>query len=347
MEPVTHALTSLVVARAAQKRLPRYGTAMLVAAGVAPDLDYASYLGGASSFLRFDRTLLHSLPSSILLACAIAGAFCVFARNRDEVHGGADVSGAEKLRFAAAFIVCAIGVAGHLLLDLVSGVGVQLLWPFRTRWAAFDLLTELDPWILILLGAGLLLPMLLRLVGEEIGERKKRGGGQRGAIATLVLLLVYIGTRGLLHSRAVELLDSHDYHGRAPFAVGAFPASSTPLVWRGVVSTDNTIELVEVPLGPGTDFDSERSVTHYKPEESSALEAGEHAAATRRFLEYARFPLATVVRAEAGYRFELRDARFEENDGSPANILVRVEIREENQALRIASEEFLFARSRN
>ena len=75
MEPVTHALTSLALARVGQRRLPRFGTAMLVVAGVAPDLDYASYLGGASSFLRYDRTLLHSLLSSFVLAIALAAAF--------------------------------------------------------------------------------------------------------------------------------------------------------------------------------------------------------------------------------------------------------------------------------
>ena len=75
MEPVTHALTSLALARVGQRRLPRFGTAMLVVAGVAPDLDYASYLGGAGSFLRYDRTVLHSLLSSFVLAIALAAGF--------------------------------------------------------------------------------------------------------------------------------------------------------------------------------------------------------------------------------------------------------------------------------
>ena len=340
MEPVTHALTSLALARAGKKQLPRFGTAMLIVAGIAPDLDYASYLGGARAFLRFDRTVLHSLVSSSALAVALAGAFYVFANRRDQRPTETNVSPGPSLRFAPALIVCAIGIGAHLLLDLASGVGVQLLWPFRVRWFALDLLREFDLWILIFLAAGLLLPMLTGLVSEEIGERRNAGRGKGSAIAALALLLVYVGARELLHERVVDLLRSRDYHGRAPLAVGAFPSSTSPLEWRGVASTDNTIEEIDVSLAAGREFDTDRSVTQYKPEDSAALQAGQQTAAAQLFLKYARFPLASVVRLGDAYRFELRDERFERNDGSPANILVQIEIRDD---YRIGSEQFLFA----
>lgn len=344
MEPVTHVLTSLALARAGQKHLPKHGMAMLLVAGVAPDLDFASYLGGAGSFLRLNRALLHSLPCSIVLACAIAGAFCFFEPRRDPERDESGPSVGARLGFGTAFTVCSVGIAGHLLLDLASGAGVELLWPLRTHWFAFDLLAEVDPWILILLGAGLLLPMLLRLVGEEIGERKKRVGGQRGAAVTLIVLLAYMAARGYLHSRALDLVESRDYRGRIPLRAGAFPESSLPLEWRGVVSTDNTIEEVPVSLAPSAEFDPERSATEYKPEDSPALETGQRTATAQRFLSYARFPLASVVQLEEGYRFELRDARFPTGDGSAANIVVLVEMRGN---LQITSERFQFASSRN
>jgi membrane-bound metal-dependent hydrolase YbcI (DUF457 family) len=343
VEPVTHALTSLALARAGQRRLPRFGTAMLVVAGVAPDLDYASYLGGAGSFLRYDRTLLHSLLSSFVLAIVLAAAFYFVALRRDKKASGLEDSRAPTLTFGAAFIVCAIGVAAHLLLDVASGVGVQLLWPFRVRWFALDLLRDFDLWILMLLVAGLLLPMLIRLVNEEISERKKRASGGGSAIAAFVLILAYVGARGALHSRAVDLLESHDYHGRVALAAGAFPESTSPLEWRGVVSTDNTIEELGVPFGVRREFDPEHSATQYKPDDSPALEAGEQTAAAQRFLKYARFPLASVVRTGNGYQFELRDARFAMDDASPWNILVRVRIGED---MRILERGFLFASRR-
>ena len=343
MEPVTHALTSLALARAAQKRLPRFGTAMLVAAGVAPDLDYVSYLGGAGSFLRYDRTLLHSLLSSFVVASVTAGAFYFFAASGDRPSSKSDCSSLPRLNFGMAFIVCATGIAAHLLLDLVSGVGVRLLWPFRTKWFALDLLHEFDIWILVCLAVGLLLPMLISLVSEEIGEPKTSGRGRGSAIVALALLLVYVGARGLLHSRAIELLESHDYHGRVALAVGALPDSASPLEWRGVVSTDNTIEQVNVPFGFGREFDPEHSVTQYKPDDSPALQAGQRTAAAQEVLKYARFPLASVVRTGDGYRFDLRDARFAESDSSPANIFVRADI---NGNMQILKQQFLFESQR-
>jgi membrane-bound metal-dependent hydrolase YbcI (DUF457 family) len=343
VEPVTHALTSLALARVGQKRLPRFGTTMLIVAGVAPDLDYASYLGGAGSFLRYGRTLLHSLLSSFALAIALAAAFYFVALHRDKKTSELDDSRLPKLTFGAAFLVCAIGIAAHLLLDLVSGVGVQLLWPIRVRWFAFDLLRELDIWILLFLVVGLLFPMLIGLVSEEIGERRKRTSGGGSAIAVLVLILAYVGARGALHSRAVDLLESHDYHGRVALAAGAFPESTSPLEWRGVVSTDNTVEELGVPFEVGHEFDPEHSATQYKPDDSPALEAGQQTTAAQRFLKYARFPLASVVRTGNGYQFELRDARFATDDARSWNIMVRVRIDED---MRILEQGFLFASRR-
>ncbi len=343
MEPVTHALTSLALARVGQRRLPRFGTAMLVVAGIAPDLDYASYFGGASSFLRYDRALLHSVLSSFVLAIALAAAFYFVALHRDKKTSGLEDSRAPRLTFGMASLVCAIGIAAHSLLDLVSGVGVQLLWPFRARWFAFDLLRDFDIWILMLLLTGLLLPMLIGLVSEEIGERKKRTSGGGSAIAALALILAYVGARGALHSSAVDLLESHDYHGRVALAVGAFPESTSPLEWRGVVSTDNTIEELGVSFGVGREFDPEHSATQYKPDDSPVLEAGEQTATAQRFLKYARFPLASVVRTGNGYQFELRDGRFAADDASAWNILVRVRIGED---MRILEQGFQFASRR-
>jgi membrane-bound metal-dependent hydrolase YbcI (DUF457 family) len=343
VEPVTHALTSLALARVGQRRLPRFGTAMLVVAGVAPDLDYASYLGGAGSFLRYDRTLLHSLLSSFVLAIALAVAFYFVALHRDKKTSELEDSRAPKLTFGAAFLVGAIGLAAHLLLDVVSSVGVRLLWPFRARWFAFDLLRDFDIGILMFLVVGLLIPILIGLVSEEIGERKKRASGGGSAIAALVLILAYTGARGILHSRAVDLLESHDYHGRVALAVGAFPESTSPLEWRGVVSTDNTFEEIGVPFGLEREFDPEHSATQYKPHESQVLQAGQQAASAQRFLKYARFPIASVVRTGNGYQFELRDARFAGDDSSPWNILVRVRIGED---MRILEQGFLFASRR-
>lgn len=316
---------------------------MLVISGVAADLDYASYFGGPAVFLRFHRTLLDSLLGSALIACLVAVAFFVVQKIRNRnfrtEHSG---SIRPKFTFRLALIVCAVGAASHIVLDLVSGIGVQLFWPFRAGWLGWDLSTNLDPWILILLAAALLLPELLRLISEEIGERKTTSGGQRSAFIALVILVLYIGARANLRGKAISLLESREYHGRPDVQAGAFPLASTPFSWRGVVATDTTVDELQISLLPGSEFDPDRTLTQYKPEPSDVLDAGQRTQAAKTFLAYARFPFASVERVEEGYRFELRDLRFPRSDSSPANIIVRVDF---NSRFQVQREELRYASS--
>jgi membrane-bound metal-dependent hydrolase YbcI (DUF457 family) len=315
---------------------------MLIVSGLAPDLDYASYFGGPAAFIEFHRTVLHSLAGSAAMACAIAAAFRVLDRKIPQRKLSRRKTFA-PLGFGVALAVCAIGAAGHGLLDVASGAGVQLLWPFRTHWSSLDLTTDLDPWILFLLIAGLLFPLLLKLVSEEVGERKKGSGGV-GAVVVLLLLALYFGERARLHGEAIDLLVSREYHGRVALSASAFPESSAPFRWRGVVVTDNTIEEMPVRLGPGEEFDSNNSETYYKPEDSPALEIGQKTASAMKFLTYASVPLASVHRREAGYRFEVHDLRFAPDDYEPANVFVRVDF---DSSLQISNQEFDFASSPN
>lgn len=339
MEILTHALVSLMLARAGRKLLPRYGIAMLVVSGVAADLDFLSYIGGPSAYLQFHRGVLHSFAGSVVLVCALAAGFWAIDRRLGAKSVGSKLP---PLSFLAAVVVCAVGVVVHVVLDLTSGIGVRLLFPFRPGWTAWNLLGNLDPWILVLLALGLLLPEVFRLVSEEIGERGKGPRGQRAAVVTLLLLLIYMGARAGLHSRAVNELNSREYRGAAPLDVGAFPSALSPFAWRGLVATDNTIAVMEISLVPGAGFDPDRAVAHYKPEDSAALEAAQNTFAAKTFLRYARFPLAGLERGDEGYRFTLRDLRFAPGDGSADNIIVRVEL---SADLRVTRQEFRYANS--
>jgi inner membrane protein len=339
VEILTHALVSLMLARAGQKLLPRYGTAMLVVSGVAADLDFLSYIGGPSAYLQFHRGVLHSVAGSVVLVCALAAEFWAIDRRVGVKNVGSKLP---PLSFLAAVVVCAVGVAVHVVLDLASGIGVRLLWPFRPGWTAWNLLGNLDPWVLALLVLGLLLPEVFRLVSEEIGERGKGPRGQRAAVVTLLLLLIYVGARAGMHSRAVNELNSREYRGAAPLDAGAFPSALSPFAWRGLVATDNTIEVMEISLVPGAGFDPDRAVAHYKPEDSAALEAAQNTFAARTFLRYARFPVAGLEREDVGYRFTLRDLRFAPGDGGADNINVRVEL---SADLRVTRQEFRYAKS--
>jgi membrane-bound metal-dependent hydrolase YbcI (DUF457 family) len=340
MEIVTHALTSLALARAARTRLPRYGTAMLMVGGVAPDLDSAAYFAGPVPYLKFHRAVLHSVAGGLVLCCCIAAAFYFWDRRRAARDSSAE---SQRLGFFAALVVCLVGAGAHVLLDLASGIGVRLWWPFRGGWVAWDLLANFDVFILALLVVGLLLPHFLRMVSEEIGEERHGVAGGVGAAITLLLLAGYVGGRGFLHARAVDLLLSRDYHGEPPQRAGAFASASTPFEWRGVVATASTVEELQLSMLPGPPFDPDQAVAHYKPQDSGAITAAQNTDDGKLFLSYARFPLAALEPRDDGFEVELRDLQFPADEHSADNVMVDVRV-DGNSRVREESLRYAHAR---
>jgi membrane-bound metal-dependent hydrolase YbcI (DUF457 family) len=327
VDPFTHALASLTLARAIQIHLPRRGYAMLLLAGVAPDLDWLSYLFGPAVYLRLHQSLLHSFVGAAIVVCSLGIVFVALDRRLLRRMNMTDVA---PLGLVPAAAVCALGVALHLVLDAATDIGFQPLWPFRVHWIALDWLPRFEIWVVLILAVALLVPELIHMVSEEIGERlRPRRGITAGAIGLAVLLL-YMSARGVLHNRANALLDSREYQGFAPLAVGAFPTTS-PLTWRGVVSTEFAMDEVDVPFMPGEVFDPERAVPHAKPDEAAVLDLASSASAARAFLAFARFPLASVDVTDIGARVRFRDLRFEYNDKSLDNLAVEVVVTSNGQ----------------
>lgn len=329
MDPVSHALTAAALDRAGLGRISRSAMAILIVSGTAADLDLLSYFFGANAYFHYHYALLHSILGSAVLAIVITLLFCVFDRPAKRA----------PLRFPRVFLLCIIGASVHVLLDWFGAEGVQLLSPFRVSWFSRDWLPEIDPWILALLLIGFFLPTLFRLVTEEIAGRKKKQAASTGTVIALALVAVYIAGRGVLHRTAVRILMEHDYHGAAPLVSGAFPDSTSPFSWRGVVATANTIEVVNAQVGPGDTFDAMSSLTHYKPAGSPQLDAAHRALLAAQFLRYAQFPLADVQSTPAGSTVTLHDLRFDQDSSAAANMSAVIEL---DGALRLRDERIEF-----
>jgi membrane-bound metal-dependent hydrolase YbcI (DUF457 family) len=339
LEPFTHAFTSIALSQTARARLPRFGMLMLVAGGVAPDIDDISYLISPGAFFRLHRAALHSILGGLVLACVLAYIFVDIDKKIPFTHP--QKKKPAPLTFWIALLFCGIGVAGHILLDLLSTVGVALFWPFYGRFYGTDLVVNLDFWMLSILVLGLLLPLLIRLVNEEIGARKKkREGISVAAVVTFALLAAYLGGRAELRARAVHLLLYRDYFGREADAAHAYPTLTSPFVWRGVVETDDTMEVITVPVLQGDEFESDRSLSFFKPPASPELKAAQATASAKRFMLYARDPFATSDRREDDFRVEIRDLRFASDDRSPENLVMRVQF---NSLLKERYEKFIYA----
>ena len=300
MEPVTHAVASLALGRAGLGRVTRLAAPMLLISGLLADADWISHLLGATAFLRWHRTATHSLLGTAAISATVAAGFWLWGRR--------DAEASRRVAYPRALAVCACGAGMHLLLDLMNDAGVKLLWPFQQRWITWDLAREVDPALLAILLAGLLLPTLLNLVSEEIGARGHKRPGQRGAIVALALAAAYLGLRAMEHQRAVALLASRVYRQEAPLRAGAFPTVS-PFLWRGVVETETAIHEVDVSLMPGAEFDPRAARSQFKPDNSQALQRSAASEAAREFLAFARFPLARVQPAPDGFEVRIRDLR--------------------------------------
>jgi len=342
MEPVTQALASIALSRTGLNRIAPRATPILVAAALAPDLDLLTAIGGAGSYLRFHRTLFHSLAGAFVVALVLA-AIATMVIRRFNLSGEFASASIRSLFFHIAAL-CLCGAALHLILDLCDADGLRLLWPFRQSWQGWYLAPNLDPIILIVLIASLALPALFKLVSEEIGERKKKNPiPRRWAIAAFAILAIYLGARATLHSQAIDLLQSAIYRGEVPLAAGAYPDSVSPFDWRGIAATDNTLQEIEVHVGSGEKFDPERAIAHYKPAQPQVLAAAEKAAAIRAFVDYARFPIAGVQQTEGGgWQVELRDLRIPANSTSWENLEAEVDL---DAATQLRNEEIRFAHS--
>jgi hypothetical protein len=213
----------------------------------------------------------------------------------------------------------------HIAMDGCQSEGVELLWPFSPRRFALDWLTNVDLWILGILLAGILLPALSRLVTEEIGAKSKGPRGKVGASLALAGTLLYIVLRFVMHGNALATLESRTYRGESPRQAAAFPESSSPFRWHGIVETASALHDVEIEVGPAASFDPDSAITSYKPEPSHALDAARDTPAARRFLQAARFPKATVEKTPDGFRILLRAFPYSRSASSGLRVHALIE----------------------
>jgi membrane-bound metal-dependent hydrolase YbcI (DUF457 family) len=296
MDAFTHGLASYSIARAAFPRTSRVTMLAAILAGSAANLDQLSANVSPSAFLDWYRTVAHSILGTFGIVIVFSVAAAVATRRKPNADG-----------LRTIFLVVLVACTLHVAMDLTQNESIQLLWPFRAQRYSADWVAHFDLWILVVLLAGTLLPQLLALVTEEIGAKSKAPRGRIGAILALAAVLIYIGSRFILHGNAVAMMDARAYRGELPRRVGAFAESDSPFHWHGIVETERAFYDLDLNLAPGSSFNPDTAVVAYKPEMSAPLAAAQKTEAARRFLQAAKFPKATVERTETGYRVRIRD----------------------------------------
>jgi inner membrane protein len=329
MDNLTHTLTAIAISQTGLNRKTRFATLTVILAANAPDLDIVAGLKDGATYLKYHRGITHSFIGIIAIAVILWGVMSWIGKR---VRSKPGLPLDDRWLLLAAFL----GTGSHLLLDFTNAYGVRPFLPFSGHWYAWDIMFIFDPLLIAILGLGLAVPWLLRLISEEVGAIKPTL--VRGAVFGLAAMVVLWGVRDLSHRRALSILDSRTYSEQNPLRLGAFPTLGNPFAWTGVVETDAAFQLVRVnALNSDSTLETIGSFT--KPEASPALDAALQTNTGRIFMDFARFPWGHVEETEQGFRVTVCDLRFYNSSARARSFVAVIEL---DKNLRTRSESFHF-----
>jgi membrane-bound metal-dependent hydrolase YbcI (DUF457 family) len=300
MDIGTHALASLALSRAIFPRAPRLLWAFTIPAGMIADVDAFSAFISPYAYLAWYRTYTHSLLTSLIIAFIFSVAYRMWA-SRELIS---------RLSAATVFVAVLLAQWLHLATDAAQWQGVELFWPINAARITMDWLPTIDPWIVTILVAAIVLPEFFHLVSSEIGAKDKRPRGFVGAIVGLVMMVSYVGLRADLHATAVAQMQNRSYVGELPRQVAAFSDFVSLVTWHGVAETESALHEVAVHLNSSRRSSLDPGINLFKPEPNPPLQAAQSTEVAKNFLLVARFPKATIQKMDAGSEVQIRDLRY-------------------------------------
>jgi membrane-bound metal-dependent hydrolase YbcI (DUF457 family) len=300
MDVGTHALASIALTRALLPRAPLPAWGVVLIAGTVADVDACSALAGPSTYLSWHHTYTHSFVASLATGAILGIAYLLLSRK------------SSPAAFARGTFFGTIALAGflHLAMDACQSGGITPLWPFSGYRVSADWVAGVDPWIITILIAAILLPELARMVSDEIGARSKGPRGRVGAIVGFILVILYVGGRADFHANVLATIEGRSYRDESPRRAAAYPESVSLFTWHAIVETDRALHELTVEAAPGASFDPDDGTTLFKPESSTILERAQNAEAARKFLGISSFPKASVEKTPEGYQVQIRDLRY-------------------------------------
>ena len=313
MDLVTHGLLGAVAVQATFRQRPNspvsIGSAMVAGALAAafPDIDYLLVWLDPLRFLAdWHRGITHSLVMLPIFALLLGWllATCRGHRQHWKIYSGA----------------CALGLLSHVLADLLTVYGTQLLAPLSEERFTLSLTYLVDPYF----SAIPLLTWMLVMV-----RHRRSTPGHRYATATmrvarigLMLLACYLALQAVLQHEARSLGDRYVIdHGLKDARVDALPQALSPFNWKLIVDTPDGYWVAHAHLQgppllstrlPGPEWvrqlgrayhaaDALEWTKHLRPDHASqddVVRAVWQHAALSRFRAFARYPVLARIDRE-------------------------------------------------
>ncbi len=203
-------------------------------------------------------------------------------------------------------LLAALATWSHPLLDYMNSYGIRLLMPFSERWFYGDALYIVDPWLYLVLGAGVW--AAARAPVPAVARRR--------AAAALVVAALYIGAMfaSNLWARAV-VADVLATAGQAGARFMVTPVAVNPFRREVLVDLGDRYDKGFVTFAPRPSFRS----AGYGVDIHAGDPAAQAAARTeggRQFLTWSRFPFFVIDTTPAGTLVHLNDARYSSPSGT-------------------------------
>jgi inner membrane protein len=279
MDPVTHAVTGVLIAHAAGETA-NSRRAWWALTALAPDLDAVAGLAGRTAYYEFHRTAFHSLAGAAILAAA----------------SGALMRRLGVCSWIRGTTMAGTAIASHLLLDALTSFGSALWFPFSSAEVHWDLLFTVD---------AVVSALLITFVGLSwtAGARSRVW-----ARAGIVALTAYVGVAASARHAIGTTIRADQAAGRLPTGtVSVLPQPPWAGSWAVFVGTNDAVWAGPVTLG-GAGRSS--LVEHRQPVRDELLAVALATPAARRFMSFARFPHVTRVASPEGASFDFQDLRF-------------------------------------
>lgn len=216
MDPVTQGLLGAAAAQALfSEQLGRKAAVIGLVGGVLPDADvFIRSVSDPLLAIEYHRGFTHAL-AFIPIGGAVASLPWLLRTKY-------------RARWKPVVGAAIAGYATHGLLDACTTYGTQLLWPFSSVRAAWDVISIIDPVFTLAL-----------LVGVVASAWFRR---RAPAVAALGFCLAYLGLGYVQHHRALDAqtrvasVRDHD-----PIRQAAFPTFANLVVWRSLYEAGDSL----------------------------------------------------------------------------------------------------------